>query len=145
MTWPTPSPGLVIRYAYLWEEAARTGREEGEKDRPCAVLLAHREEDGRIRVYALPMTHSEPVQPENGVEIPLAVKLHLGLDSDRSWVILTEANVFYWPGPDLRFPRETGPAGTAYGFLPPRLFRVIRDRFLELRKDRRARLVPRTE
>ncbi|WP_026871847.1 hypothetical protein [Inquilinus limosus] len=145
MTWPTPAPGLVIRYAYLWEEAARAGREEGEKDRPCAVLLVHREEDGRIRVYALPITHSAPAEPGDGIEIPTVVKEHLGLDDARSWVILTEANVFYWPGPDLRFPREKGPAGAAYGFLPPKLFRTIRDRFLELRKQRRAQLVSRSE
>ena len=93
----------------------------------------------------MPITHSAPAQSGDGVEIPPAVKRHLGLDDDRSWVILTEANVFYWPGPDLRFPREEGPAGAAYGFLPPKLFRAIRDRFLELRTQRRARLVPRTE
>jgi hypothetical protein len=111
VTWPTPVPGLVIRYAYLWEEAALAGREEGEKDRPCAVLLAHREEDGRVRVYALPITHSAPARPGHGVEIPRAVKEHLGLNDDRSWVILTEANVFFWPGPDLRFPQGRGRQG----------------------------------
>ncbi|MGK9230981.1 hypothetical protein KXS07_03020 [Inquilinus limosus] len=96
----------------------------------------------RIR---LPITHSAPAEPGDGIEIPTVVKEHLGLDDARSWVILTEANVFYWPGPDLRFPREKGPAVAAYGFLPPKLFRTIRDRFLELRKQRRAQLVSRSE
>jgi len=35
---PTPRPGLVIRYSYLWAREHDQGREEGVKDRPCAVL-----------------------------------------------------------------------------------------------------------
>ena len=30
--------GHVLRYAYLWAWAARQGKEEGDKDRPCLVL-----------------------------------------------------------------------------------------------------------
>ena len=39
MSWPEPFPGLVVRYSYLWEREASQGREEGVKDRPCAVVL----------------------------------------------------------------------------------------------------------
>ena len=39
MSWPTPQAGLVIRYSYLWQSEAAAGREEGVKDRPCAVIL----------------------------------------------------------------------------------------------------------
>jgi hypothetical protein len=39
VTWPVPRPGLVIRYSYLWESEVRQGREEGTKDRPCAIVL----------------------------------------------------------------------------------------------------------
>src|ERR1700739_4639183 len=38
----------------------------------------------------------------DALEIPTPTKDRLGLDSDRSWVVLTEANDFIWPGPDLR-------------------------------------------
>jgi hypothetical protein len=31
---PTPEPGLVISYAYLWHHEHEAGREEGRKDRP---------------------------------------------------------------------------------------------------------------
>lgn len=143
MSWPAPQPGLVIRYAYLWEREARAGREEGSKDRPCAVILAHATEDGRTRVYVLPITHTQP--SDEAIEIPQPVKGHLGLDDERSWIVLTEVNAFYWPGPDLRLLPGKGPESAAYGFLPPRLFRIVRDRFLALRRERRARLVPRTE
>ena len=30
---PTPEPGLVISYAYLWDHEAQSGLEEGRKDR----------------------------------------------------------------------------------------------------------------
>ncbi|HMR32973.1 MAG TPA: hypothetical protein PKA13_11260 [Geminicoccaceae bacterium] len=143
MSWPDPQPGLVIRYAYLWEREACSGREEGVKDRPCAVILAHVTEDGRTRVYVLPITHSPPA--DEATEIPIAVKRHLGLDAERSWIVLTEANSFLWPGPDLRLLPGKGPESAAYGFLPPRFFRMLRDRFLALRRQRLAKLVARTE
>ncbi|WP_338049140.1 hypothetical protein [Rhodoplanes elegans] len=37
---PRPVSGLVIRYAYLWRREHLAGRDEGVKDRPCAVLLS---------------------------------------------------------------------------------------------------------
>lgn len=145
MSWPIPQPGLVIRYSYLWHREAQQGREEGVKDRPCAVVLAIQDEENRTRVYALPITHSPPAAGEDAIEIPQPVKARLGLDSERSWVVVTEANIFAWPGPDLRLVQGKGPESAAYGFLPPGFFRVVRDRFLATRRDRRAALVPRTE
>ena len=66
MTWPTPQPGLVIRSSYLWQREARAGQEEGVKDRPCAVILASTDEEGRTRVYAVPITHSQPFRRYGG-------------------------------------------------------------------------------
>lgn len=145
MSWPRPQPGLVIRYAYLWRREALAGQEEGAKDRPCAVVLAHREEEGETRVYVLPVTHSPPQDATEAVAIPASVKQRLRLDHERSWVVVSEANVFTWPGPDLRFVPGRGPASAAYGLLPPALLKVVRDRFLERARRRQARLVPRTE
>jgi len=145
VSWPAPQPGLVIRYSYLWDSEARAGREEGVKDRPCAVVIAFEDEEKRTRVYALPVTHSPPSAAGDAVEIPAAVKARLGLDSERSWVVVTEANVFGWPGPDLRFLPGRGPETASFGFLPPGFFRVVRDRFLAAHRDRKAALVHRTE
>lgn len=145
MTWPAPQPGLVIRYSYLWHREAVSGQEEGSKDRPCAVVLAIQDEDNRTRVYALPITHSPPAADADAVEIPAAVKARLGLDGERSWVVLDEANLFNWPGPDLQFLPGKGPESTAYGFLPPGFFRVVRDRFLAADRNRKSAVVKRTE
>jgi hypothetical protein len=97
VSFPAPRPGLVIRYSYLWAREADAGQEEGVKDRPCAIILVLFEEDGRQRVRVLPVTHSPPSNPRDGLEIPLPTKIRLGLDSMRSWIVLTEANDFFWP------------------------------------------------
>ena len=52
---------------------------------------------GAPGVYVVPITHSMPLDPEVAVEIPMAVKRHLGLDPERSWVVLEELNSFVWP------------------------------------------------
>jgi hypothetical protein len=144
---PTPVPGLVIRYGYLWYSEHLAGREEGQKDRPCAIVAALRPADdpGETRVLVLPVTHSPPAQPALAVEIPAPVKARLRLDAERSWVVLSEWNEFIWPGPDVRRASGGDAGSVAYGMLPPGLFATIRDRFLDLATARRARRVPRTE
>jgi hypothetical protein len=135
----------VIRYSYLWHREATTGQEEGSKDRPCAVVVALLDEAKRRRVYVLPITHSQPAASERAIEIPRPVKLRLGLDGQRSWVVVTEVNQFYWPGPDLRLLPGRGPESSVYGYLPPRFLRVVRDAFLATDRDRKLALVARTE
>ena len=144
--WPKPEPGLVIRYAYLWRREQEAGREEGAKDRPCAIVLALvGQEDDQSRVVVLAVTHTPPQPPTEGVELPASVKRRLGLDEERSWVIVSEANIFLWPGPDLRFLPGQGPESAAYGLLPPNVFRAVRERFLAGLRARRAATVLRTE
>ncbi|MGA3309891.1 MAG: hypothetical protein ABSD08_14940 [Xanthobacteraceae bacterium] len=94
MSLPVPRPGLVIRYAYLWESEAREGREEGIKDRPCAIVLVVLREGEHPIVRVLPISHTPPGDAADAVEIPTPTKERLGLDSERSWVVLTEANDF---------------------------------------------------
>jgi hypothetical protein len=142
---PRPEPGLVLRYSYLWLREYYDGREDGEKDRPCAVVLVVAEADGVTRVTVLPITHSPPQSPDAAIEIPQDTKRRLGLDDERSWIVLEEGNEFIWPGPDLRPVPGTDPASAAYGVLPPRLFNIVRERFVDLARQRRARAVKRTE
>jgi hypothetical protein len=98
---PEPEAGLVISYSYLWKEEADRGQVEGRKDRPCAIILTidhpGSTAQGLRQVAVAPITHSPPYDPHVAIEIPLRVKQHLGLDGERSWVILDEVNVFTWP------------------------------------------------
>jgi hypothetical protein len=145
MSLPSPQPGLVIRYSYLWQLEALEGHEEGAKDRPCAIVVAVRDQSQQTRIYALPITHTPPSLPSLGIEIPRPVKVRLNLDSDRSWIIVSEANAFTWPGPDLRPAPGQGLETVAYGFLPPGFFKVVRDRYLAYDAERRGRVIARTE
>jgi hypothetical protein len=82
---PEPVPGLVIRYSYLWYNEHRQGREEGQKDRPCAIVAAVRSgESATPRVLVLPVTHSPPQDAKLAVEIARRVKERLRLDANRS-------------------------------------------------------------
>jgi hypothetical protein len=139
----TPAP--VIRYSYLWRREHLLGREEGLKDRPCAVVMTVQDKDGRDIVIVLPVTHSPPQTPEDAVEIPADTKRRLGLDDAPSWVVLTEANRFVWPGPDLRPGVNGEPSSIAYGSLPERLFERIRLGLLAKAKANQAPLVSRAE
>jgi hypothetical protein len=145
VAFPAPKPGLVIRYSFLWREEAARGQDEGAKDRPCAIILTTADIGGGERVLILPVTHSIPRDPELAVEIPTDTKRRLGLDDARSWVVVTDANRFLWPGPDLR-PRNRRDAGSvAYGYLPRSVFYEIRRKFVRAVEARLARIVPRTE
>jgi len=140
-----PPPGAVIRYAYLWHREAISGREEGAKDRPCAVVLTTQADTAQTRLYVLPITHSPPHAAATAIEIPPAIKAHLGLDGERSWIILDELNIFAWPGPDLRPIPGTMPARLLYGVLPPRFFNFLRQQFLATARLRQTSLIQRTD
>jgi hypothetical protein len=139
MALPDPQGGLVISYAYLWRRESEAGQVEGAKDRPCAIVLAVRRErpEAAIIVTVAPITHAPPRDPALAMEIPPKVKQHLGLDSERSWIVLDEFNEFAWPGFDLR-PLPGTPGRYKYGFLPPALYRKMVERILGLRRERRV-------
>jgi hypothetical protein len=146
LMFPDPIPALVIRYSYLWHSEFAAGREEGVKDRPCAIVAAvKRGDSGRWRVVVLPVTHSPPKDPAEAIEIPLETKRRLGLDHERSWIVVAEWNEFSWPGPDVRT-APSGDEGTiAYGYLPEKFFARVQAAFAARVKADRAQRVTRTE
>lgn len=145
MSLPAPRPGLVISYEYLWAREHASGSEGGVKNRPCAIVAARQIIAGREVVSVVPITHSQPSDPADAIEIPAALKVHLGLDTQRSWIMITETNDFLWPGPDLRPRAGMTPARFDYGMLPPRFFAHLRDRILQAHARRRLNRVPRSQ
>lgn len=145
MSFPRPEPGLVIRYSYLWLSEHEEGREEGIKDRPCAIILATQDADGDTKTVVVPVTHSPPKNNSDALELPPIVKKHLGLDDQRSWVVVSESNSFTWPGPDLRRVGDRDNSSAAYGYLPPKVFAEVKRRWLALEAQHASRRVPRTE
>lgn len=124
MAIPAAEAGLVVHFNYLWRRESDDGLEEARYPRPCAVVVSYRRgTDGTLIAILAAITHSEPRQGDESIEIPRRVKAHLGLDSERSWVIVSEVNETAWPGFDL-LPNAAG--DYAYGFMPPKLHARIR-------------------
>ena len=137
-----PQPELVLSHAYLWHHEAVQGRDEGTKYRPAVVVLATEFDEAHGKtVLVAPITRRKPDDPAAGVEILPLTKRRLGLDAERSWVIVSEVNRFEWPGPDLL---PVAPGQWAYGILPAGLFRNIRDGVVGLARQRRLAQVRRT-
>ena len=142
---PEPKPGLVIRYAYLWRDEQIRGHEEGRKDRPCAVILAVRQKEGKTRVVVAPFTHSPPDINSGAVEVPPQTAKRLGLDDEAQWIITNEINLFTWPGPDIRPVPGKSPSTIAHGYLPHNLASKIIDNVKEQVAKHSAKSVERDE
>lgn len=142
MALPSPEPGLVVSYAYLWHHEHAAGKDEGRKDRPAAIVLAtEREDDGATIAVVLPVTHSPPADPAAAVEIPWRVKRHLGLDDGQSWIVVSEGNEFVWPGYDLR--KLSNSERYDYGFLPPKFYDQVREAFERWYRTGKLKTAPR--
>lgn len=136
MTFPEPKPGLILRYDYLWTPEAAAGRDQG-KDRPTCLVAAT---DSLVRpryVVLLPITHTPPSGDTVGIEIPAKVKEAIGLDSEPSWVIVSEHNIDEWPNGGLS-PVPDKPGEFIYGFIPPGLFAKIKASLLELARAKKS-------
>jgi hypothetical protein len=130
MALPEPKPGLVIRYDYLWTREAAAGKQQS-KDRPACLVTASDSTVAPRFVVILPITHSAPTGDTVGMEIPPKVAQALGLDEARNWVVVSDHNVDEWPNAGIA-PLPGRPDIFSYGFIPPRLFAQIKERFLEL-------------
>ncbi len=138
---PTPEPGLVISYAYLWRHEHQAGQDEGRKDRPSVIVLAVERPVNDTTVVVV--LHNPPADPASAVEVPAAVKRHLGLDDERSWIVVAEGNEFDWPGYDLR---KIGRGDRYdYGFLPPRFFNRVIEAFAAWHRAHKAKLTSREQ
>jgi hypothetical protein len=134
----------VISYAYLWADRAERGHENAEKSRPCAIILSTADAAGATSVMVLPITHTPPRPSNSGIEIPAVTRKRLGLDEVPCWVIIRELNRFLWPGPDLR-PIRGSTDTFAYGLLPPRFFKTVRDALVQRARQGQVTATSRTE
>jgi hypothetical protein len=110
------------------------------------VIIAVRNREAGLRIVTVvPITHSVPHDTHQGIELPPQLKSHLGLDTERSFVIVAEVNSFIWPGPDLRPVSRRRPGVFHYGALPPRFFMHIKSQLLQVQAQGRLRHVERDE
>jgi hypothetical protein len=144
MTSGRPVVGAVLRYAYLWSEESTRGQEEG-KDRPVVVLGVELDESGEAEILVVAVTHTPPGDAYAAVVFPDGEKRALGLDDGASWIVTSEANVFSWPGPDIRPVPGRTPSTVLYGRLSQRLLGQVARSWLANRERQRAQRVERTE
>lgn len=142
MALPDPTPGLVVRYDYLWTHEASAGRNQG-KDRPTCLHAATDRQTAPRYVVLLPITHSLLPEDVVGIEIPAKLWQALGLDDEPSWIIVSEHNVDEWPNPGLS-PLPGRPGVFSYGFIPPGLFKKIKAVFLDLARQKKSESVRRS-
>jgi hypothetical protein len=109
------------------------------------VVVAQHIVDDRLQLMVAPITHSPPRNVQDALEIPQSVKRHLGLDSERSWVVTSELNRFIWPGPDIRLVKSGKEVTPFHGAIPEKLFEQVKERFLALAKLGKIDIVKRTE
>jgi uncharacterized protein YifN (PemK superfamily) len=122
---PAPEPGRVLHYNFLWSTEAAAGATEGAKARPSVIVMAVTNEEDETIVIVVPITHSSPHSDDTHIEMPAATCRRLGLDDQRSWIVVAEMNKFVWPRPDLR--RIPGNDSLwHYGDIPPKLFEQIK-------------------
>lgn len=134
MAIPQPRVGMVIRHSFLFSSGE-------EKERPAVVIVAiNPPSEGKpIRVAVMPITHSSPSDGSAAIEIPRRLKSHLNLDDDRSWVVVSEINEFWWPGYDLR-PIPGSGGRWEYGQMPPGMITQITQRVMQLEASNRVHL-----
>lgn len=144
MALPEPEYGLMISYSYVWRHESEVGQIEGRKDRPCVIVAIVLEEDNQKLITVAPVTHIPPLDPIVALEIPPKVKKYLGLDGERSWIILDDFNEFVWPGYDLR-PVPRKPGCYDYGLMPPLLFKQVIEKIFKLKREGRVFATSRDE
>lgn len=143
MALPTPQPGLVISYSYLWRAQERAGETNGRKTRPCVIVVTSIDDDGDTIVYVVPITHRYSTGDPEALELPRAVKRRLRLDDKPSWVVASELDRFVWPGYDLRPIARDRPGVFSFGFLPVEVFEAIKKGVARSRKEQKLKIVDR--
>lgn len=138
---PEPVEGLVIRYDYLWKDEHQKGRMEGQKERPCAIVIAVPPSEGEVRrIIVVPITHSPPRSAADAIEIPHKIKKHLGLDHERSWVVINEVNRVAWHDPGIV---PVSRKSWEYGTLPQGFIKQVQEIVRERARERQLGMVDR--
>jgi len=133
-----PKPGFVIRYLHDLSAPGEVSSPSNVKERPAVVIMAVTRQGDRTVVRVAPITHRWPGNGDRAMELPQQTKARLGLDGQRSWVILDHANEFVWPGPDVRPVPDRGPATIYFGPPPPAFYQALKLKLLNLQRVQRA-------
>jgi hypothetical protein len=139
---PELTPGLVVRYEYLWARRAEEA-DTADKEHPACVVATFRRMGGSADfVIYLPISHTPPSPDQEGIELSDRAKSKAGLDSRRQWILVSECNIDAWPFDVRQLPGS--PGHFHYGHLPPAIFKQVRDRFVALYRAKRVQQIGRS-
>jgi hypothetical protein len=80
--------GEIHRYPYVWLRQAALGRTEGEKNRPCCLLMSLPAGDDAV-LYFMPISSSPPRSVEEAIEVPSIELRRAGLSEfKQAWLYL---------------------------------------------------------
>ena len=146
---PDPTPGLIVRYGYLWLAEFRQKRTDPSKDRPACIIMqipAGKRPAlqvvggygaGLDEVIILPITTRPPETEMLSIGLTASEKRVCGLDaSTPSWLILSEFNIDTWPNADLSLVPKTN--RFEYGIAPPGLLMRVSRMFADAARTRRT-------
>ena len=138
-----PQVGQIVDRHFLWAGEEAAGQVEGRKPRPCVIIAVELRRDAAPRVTVLPITSQPPRAGATTVAIPDDVKARIGLNRARpAWVVVDDANMFFWPGFDL-VPQRGG--GFVRAVVTRGFFARIRDAVLAVHSRGRPRIIRRDE
>jgi hypothetical protein len=139
---PHPELGLVVYYSYVFRNPTRNIGAAG-KQRPCLIIAVFpdRAEPRRTSVLYLPITHSQPTQNEEAIEIPADTRFAAGLDGLPQWVLIGGGDLDTWPEDIFNLPNQ--PGVFHFGFMPPGFFRKIQTEFGRLFAEKKYNVLRR--
>ena len=109
------------------------------------MVLAIQKRPHGTQTLVAPVTTRPPRHGDAAIEVPPRVQAHLGLDGERCWIIVSELNLFTWPGPDIRPIPRGKDISPRYGSIPGKLFEQVRRKIVEIERAGRLKVTKRTE
>lgn len=88
------SRGDIVLYPYRWaDEAAANRAPDGEKDRPCCIVVAYEHANGQTELLLAAISSKPPLDGQVALEVPEIERRRGGLGKyDRAWVYVDEMN-----------------------------------------------------
>ncbi len=141
---PEPQSGDIICFDFLFKRDKEKGLIDGEKDRPCAIVLARVMKEGHEPTVLLaPITHTEPKPGVDAIELTGRMRKACGLDDQKQWIITSEINTASWTDAGI-VPAEPGKQWLV-GRMPKGLAEAARNRAFGRIKKRQASVIERSK
>ena len=134
---------MLVWYDYLWDHEYESGRREGSKRHPCAVIAASKiDENGDRKVLLCGISHMPMENPNDGVKLPVKLQKYMGLDQGEQWVWTNQYNEEMWSDPEIQVMALNEYENAR---LPKALYDTVRESVVQHKRERDITQIDRTE